>query len=147
MIANEHLSHLKQLDACIMAPPYQLYSLTTTFLSLPIAPDSPPSDISSPIDSPYHLSIVWAEPARPNGVITQYTVYIDYRNNSGIVQVTFNSVIHSFNLTGLSPYQTVLVAMSASTRVGEGVRSGYIAYTTQETGECHPGHVYSMLSN
>ena len=104
-------------------------------LFFPPAPDSPPSDISS-VSSPYGLIIHWDTPSHPSGVITQYTLYIDYRNGSEIVQVTFNSAVHWFNFTGLSPYQTVLVAMSASTGVGEGVRSGYIAYTTQETGVC-----------
>ena len=67
-------------------------------------------------------------------MITGYTLYIDYRDDNDSVQVPLDSTARSYDITGLNPFQTILVAMSVSTTVGEGARSACISYTTQETG-------------
>ena len=59
---------------------------------------------------------------RPNGVITRYTLYVG--RGSGVIDV-FNTdgQSASYNITNLLPYEHVTVAVTASTRVGEGPSS------------------------
>ena len=112
-----------------------LVKLSLCFLLFfPLAPDTPPSDIVVNVVSPYSVSCSWDVPSLPSGVITGYTLYINYRDGNDSVLVPLDSTASSYDITGLSPFQTILIAMSASTAVGEGARSAYVSYTTQETG-------------
>ena len=70
----------------------------------------------------------------PNGIITHYTLYINYTNGSEISNKTVESQFISYLLDGLTPYQLVGVSMSATTGGGEGPQSDYVYNTTEQTG-------------
>ncbi len=110
---------------------------TYTLISLPLstAPDTPPRDISANLNDPYHILVTWDTPTHPSGVITGYTLYILYERDGTPTPIVLGPNERSYDITGLNPYQTVFVAMAASTVVGEGAASGYVAYTTMQTGE------------
>ena len=61
-------------------------------------------------------------PNQPNingpGAITHYTVYVN--NDMGMAT---DGVVMSYNITDLEPFMEVMVEVSASTSIGEGLRS------------------------
>ena len=73
--------------------------------------------------SSHALLIEWSPPSVPNGIITAYTIYIDYNNGTSEVERATAGSAASYLLEGLSPFQLVGVQMRASTSVGEGPRS------------------------
>ncbi|XP_064396224.1 uncharacterized protein LOC135343165 isoform X3 [Halichondria panicea] len=75
------------------------------------------------------LTLSWDPPAEPNGVIIIYTLYVDYLNGT---TTTFNTTSEQFTISPLSPYQTISVQVSASTSVGEGLRTVSMEFTTAE---------------
>ena len=77
--------------------------------------------------------MTWSIPELPNGVITRYTLYVDYKNGT-IVGLPFDSTVTDFVITGLSPYQLVGVFLSASTNVGMGPNSTTEDVRTGQTG-------------
>lgn len=78
--------------------------------------------------------MTWSIPDLPNGVITRYNLYIDYKNGT-IVGLPFDPSVTNFIITGLSPYQLVGVFLSASTNVGMGPNSTTVDYHTEQTGK------------
>ena len=70
----------------------------------------------------------------PNGIITHYTLYINYTNGSEISTRTVDSQLKLLLLEGLRPHQQVGVSISASTVGGEGPQSDYVYNTTEQTG-------------
>ena len=112
------------------------------FFNLTLAPGSPPNSIDILKDSPFNLTVTWAEPEAPNGVIIRYTLYIDYKNGS-IIPINFNGSVMSYVIDGLYPYQLVGVSLSASTSVGEGPISTTENVTTAQTRMF--GFLYSLL--
>ncbi len=104
------------------------------FLS-PSVPDTPPRDISADLTSPYHILVTWDTPTHPSGVITGYTLNIQYERNGDTTPIVLGPNERSYDVTDLKPYQTIFVTITASTIVGEGVASGYLSYTTMQTGE------------
>ena len=70
----------------------------------------------------------------PNGIITCYTLYINYTNGSEISTRTVDSHVTLYLLEGLTPYQEVGVSISATTNGGEGPQSDYFYDTTEQTG-------------
>ena len=73
--------------------------------------------------SSHVLLIKWSPPSTPNGIITAYTIYIDYNNGTSEAERATPGSAASYLLEGLSPFQLVSVQMRASTSVGEGPRS------------------------
>jgi len=73
--------------------------------------------------SSHALLIEWFPPYIPNGVITAYTIYIDYNNGTSEAKIVMNGLTSNYLLNGLSPYQRVGVQITANTSVGEGPRS------------------------
>ncbi len=71
----------------------------------------------------------------PNGIITEYTVYIDLLNGTTKFK-TIDTSNQEYIITDLSPYQLVEVGVSASTEVGEGSRSVPVEGRSQEAGTC-----------
>ena len=63
--------------------------------------------------------MTWSTPDSPNGVITRYTLYIDYINGSNVT-LNLDPAIKQYVIAGLSPYETVRVNLSASTIIGMG---------------------------
>ena len=70
----------------------------------------------------------------PNGIITNYTIYINYTNGSEISTRTADSQSTLYLLDGLLPYQEVGISISASSGGGEGPQSDYVYNTTKQTG-------------
>ena len=99
-------------------------------------PEDFPSNLVLTNISSYAVLIEWSPPNIPNGVITAYTIYIDYNNDmleAGRIAVTNSSTSH-FTLEDLLPFQLVTVEMTANTSVGEGPKSGPIEVRTNPTG-------------
>ncbi|XP_019858755.1 PREDICTED: receptor-type tyrosine-protein phosphatase F-like [Amphimedon queenslandica] len=97
------------------------------------APSSPPVNLTVSTLSHTSILIDWAPPSTPNGVIIAYTLYIDHTNGtSTTVNVTRKgSVIDTvYEYTALSPYQLVVVSVSAWTSIGEGPVSPIVHITT-----------------
>ena len=63
------------------------------------------------------------------GIITHYTLYVDYNNG-----MNFNttSTDNMYTISPLRPYQTVSVRISASTSVDEGPQSVAVDFTSDE---------------
>ena len=70
----------------------------------------------------------------PNGVITDYTLYINYTNGSEISTRTIDSQFTLYLLEGLTPYQQVGVSLSATNSGGEGPQSDYVYNITEQSG-------------
>ena len=81
------------------------------------------------------LLIQWEPPLIPNGIITHYTLYINYTNGSEISTRIVDSQFTLYILERLSPYQEVGVSISATTGGGEGPRSHYLYNTTKRKGK------------
>ena len=73
-------------------------------------------------------------PLIPNGIITHYTLYVNYSNGSEISTRTIDSNFIVYLLEGLLPYQQVGISISATTGGGEGPKSDYVCNTTKQTG-------------
>ena len=70
----------------------------------------------------------------PYGVITHYTLYINYTNGSELSTRTVDSQFTLYLMEGLTPYQQVGVSLSATTSGGEGPQSDYVYNTTKQSG-------------
>ena len=70
-------------------------------------------------DSSAALLIEWGPPTTPNGIITAYSIYIDYLNGTDEKRLLKPNSL-TYSLQQLAPSQLVGVSMSASTSVGEG---------------------------
>ena len=84
--------------------------------------------------------MTWSIPDSPNGIITRYTLYVDYKNGTtgstrGIVGYLLDPSITSYVITGLTPYQLVGVFLSASTSIGMGPNSTMADVRTEQTGD------------
>ena len=84
--------------------------------------------------STHALLITWSPPSVPNGIITAYTIYINYHNSSSEAERATAGSASSYILEGLSPFQLVGVQLTASTSVGEGPRSNTTDGRTNPTG-------------
>ena len=71
----------------------------------------------------------------PNGIITHYTLYINYTNSSEISTRNIVSQFIAYHLEELKPYQQVGISISATTSGGEGPQSDYVYNTTEQTGQ------------
>ena len=77
----------------------------------------------------------WDPPLIPNGIITHYTLYINYTNGSDISTRSVDSQYIVYHLEELKPYQQVGISISATTSGGEGPQSDYVYNTTEQTDE------------
>ena len=99
-----------------------------------IEPDDAPTNITLVGVDSTSLLIGWQLPATPNGIVTHYTLYINYTNGTKIFIKVIESQFSLYLIEGLSPYQRVGVSISATTLAGEGPLSSAIYNTTHETG-------------
>ena len=119
---------------------YYLYRVIVLLLHVSstsyAVPEDFPSNLALTNISSYAVLIEWSPPNIPNGVITAYTIYIDYNND--ILEperiVVMNGSTSHFILKDLLPFQLVTVEMTANTSVGEGPKSGPIQVRTNPTG-------------
>jgi len=86
-------------------------------------PDGAPAGITVTNISSHALLIEWSPPDIPNGVITAYTIYINYNNGTSEAERVMDGSTLNYILDHLSPHQLVSVQMTANTSVGEGPRS------------------------
>ena len=106
-----------------------MYTLLLYAFVLPIcysAPSIPPSDVIVSGLTQSDISVQWSHPSQPNGIITSYTLYINYTNGSNVHAVTLMSAFTLHLLEGLDPNQMVGVSISATTGGGEGPSSAYM---------------------
>ena len=96
--------------------------------------DDSPVNVSVVVSDAFSLLIQWEPPLIPNGIITHYTLYINYTNGSEISTRIVDSQFTLYLLEGLMPYQEVGVSISATTGGGEGPHSDYFYNTTEQTG-------------
>ena len=84
--------------------------------------------------SAYSLFIEWEPPYTPNGIIVNYTIYLDYNNGTTDLRITdFDT--NDYLLEELSPHQLVGVEMTANTSIGEGPRSAIQEIRTHQAGK------------
>lgn len=86
-------------------------------------PGDPPANIQVTGSSPSSVLVTWIEPPTPNGIITNYNLYINYSDGSPLVSLRSSATTTNYTLTNLRPYQLVIIQVSASTTVGEGPSS------------------------
>ena len=110
-------------------------------MSLPAVPEDAPTDVAVMNTSSSSVTISWSPPFAPNGIITHYTLYINYTDGSGVSTTDTDSSATSYTLDGLQPFQLVVVQVSANTAVGEGPKSGTAAGRASEESKtlvrCH----------
>ena len=83
------------------------------------------------------LSVEWKPPLLPYGILTHYSLYVNFTNGSDLRREdTRDGDTTSHTLTHLQPFQLVVVQVSASTSVAEGPRSIASENRTLEAGEC-----------
>lgn len=70
--------------------------------------------------SPSSVLVTWIMPSIPNGIITSYSLYVNYSDGSPIAALRSDASTTNYTITNLQPYQLVIVQVSASTDAGEG---------------------------
>ncbi|XP_075910369.1 phosphatidylinositol phosphatase PTPRQ isoform X2 [Petromyzon marinus] len=102
-------------------------------------PASPPLDVTIVAVTANSASLVWRAPTRPNGIITQYTVYYGLSipaegSAQAVTPAEERSVAvpgPGVTLGGLHAFSRYRVTLGASTQRGEGlVRSAAVEFTT-----------------
>ena len=73
-----------------------------------------------------------------HGIITHYTLYVDYNNGSNFIATSTENM---YTISPLSPYHTVSVRISASTSVGEGPLSVSVDFTSDEQSKSYTNNV------
>ena len=104
-------------------------------LILLAVPEDPPSSVRVVGNDPSSVLVSWVPPSVPNGVITHYTLYIDYNDRSPVTVVQSSAPSTSYVVTGLQPHQLISVTISASTIVGEGPMSDTYRGRAREQGD------------
>lgn len=97
------------------------------------APDDPPHNVTVQSVDAMNLLISWQPPQQINGIISSYTINIDYTNHSKIYSVVVGSDIEFFILGFLYPYQLVGISMAASTGGGLGPFSDFEFNRTKQS--------------
>ena len=112
---------------------YSAFYHLTIYVS-PSVPDGAPAGITVTNISSHALLIEWSLPDIPNGVITAYTIYINYNNGTSEDERVVDGLTLNYTLDHLSPHQLVSVQMTTNTSVGEGPRSTSVDGRTDPTG-------------
>ena len=99
-----------------------------------IAPSNVPNNVTIIAGDSTSLLIEWKPPNTPNGIITHYTLYINYTNDSQIATTLIDGQFNIYLLEGLIPYQLVGISLSATTAGGEGPQFDYFFNKTEDSG-------------
>ena len=92
-------------------------------------PADAPTNVSVVATSPFTIAISWSPPSTPNGFIISYTLHISFSSVTTIKNLQqLDSV-----MGGLTPYERVIIRVSASTKIGKGPQSEPVIVYTQET--------------
>ena len=105
----------------------------SNYLSLLRAvPEDSPSNVMVLPFSTSSVLVAWDPPSISNGIITQYILYVDIFD--GLSTVVPGNVTQ-FEVTGLMPYQLVVIEVAAATSVGEGPRGAEADGRSEEEGK------------
>lgn len=110
-----------------------------SFTLFPVPGDFPENLIMTNRSS-HAVLIEWSPPSEPNGIVTGYTIYVNYDNDTSEperVLMTDGSTLR-YTLENLLAFQLVSVQMTANTSTGEGPRSGSVEARTNPTGVWNP---------
>jgi len=104
---------------------------------VPTVPDAP-ERVKAVISGENAVTISWLPPRRPNGLLTQYTVYIRVLDQGQEVKIT-KSILPSQSLhheaTGLKLHESYEAWVTASTKIGQGSSTPVIKLQPSTTGE------------
>ncbi len=109
-----------------------------TFLTTPADPTKPQDvTVSQAVGLPTQLHITWTEPAKPNGVITSYSVRCAAitGESEGLEPVVLSGNTLDMYVTGLEPYTEYGCFVTANTSAGEGETSKKFHAVTDESCE------------
>ena len=104
-----------------------LVTVSVLVLSVPSSPDAP--DFRNVTSA--SVTLVWDEPAEPNGVLLYYVIY---QNGTEIKRVTGN--VTKYVAVGLQPFTVYVFKLSVCTVVGCSNSSDSVPMRTLESGEC-----------
>ncbi|KAM7056127.1 phosphatidylinositol phosphatase PTPRQ [Acridotheres tristis] len=105
-------------------------------------PDSAPENITYRNISSTEIELSFFPPSIPNGVIQTYTIYLTRTN--GTEQRVINTTLLTLHITDLNKYTEYTVEVSASTIMGEGVRSSPLHILTDEDAPSSPPRALSV---
>ncbi|XP_017659741.1 PREDICTED: phosphatidylinositol phosphatase PTPRQ [Lepidothrix coronata] len=105
-------------------------------------PDSAPENITYRNISSMEIELSFFPPSIPNGIIQAYTIYLNRTN--GIEQKVINTTFLTLRITDLNKYTEYTVEVSASTRMGEGLRSSPLHILTDEDAPSSPPQSLSV---
>ncbi|CAI8050349.1 Receptor-type tyrosine-protein phosphatase delta [Geodia barretti] len=101
-----------------------------TQTTLELAPGDAPRNMNLKALNSTAIRIQWDPPLIPNGIIILYTVYI---NGNRRQKVNATGSTQSTAVGGFTPNKLLYVQLSASTSVGEGIKTGTERVTTLES--------------
>uniref|UniRef100_A0A663MMZ5 Phosphatidylinositol phosphatase PTPRQ n=1 Tax=Athene cunicularia TaxID=194338 RepID=A0A663MMZ5_ATHCN len=138
--------------------PYTLYNISVRAFtrlghgnqsSLPLlvrtsetVPDSAPENITYRNISSMEIELSFFPPSIPNGIIQAYTIYLKRAN--GTQQRVINTTLLTLHITDLKKYTEYTVEVSASTTMGEGLRSSPLHILTDEDAPTSPPESLSV---
>ncbi|XP_063178937.1 phosphatidylinositol phosphatase PTPRQ isoform X3 [Chroicocephalus ridibundus] len=105
-------------------------------------PDSAPENITYRNISSTEIELSFFPPSIPNGIIQTYTIYL--KRTNGTEQRIINTTLLTLRITDLKKYTEYAVEVSASTTVGEGLRSLPLHILTDEDAPSSPPESLSV---
>ncbi|XP_075352394.1 phosphatidylinositol phosphatase PTPRQ [Mycteria americana] len=105
-------------------------------------PDSAPENITYRNISSMEIELSFFPPSIPNGIIQTYTIYL--KRTNGTEQRVINTTLLTLRITDLKKYTEYTVEVSASTTVGEGLRSAPLRILTDEDAPSSPPESLSV---
>ncbi|CAM9994968.1 unnamed protein product [Bubo scandiacus] len=105
-------------------------------------PDSAPENITYRNISSMEIELSFFPPSIPNGIIQAYTIYLKRAN--GTQQRVINTTLLTLHITDLKKYTEYTVEVSASTTMGEGLRSSPLHILTDEDAPTSPPESLSV---
>ncbi|XP_052630621.1 phosphatidylinositol phosphatase PTPRQ isoform X1 [Harpia harpyja] len=105
-------------------------------------PDSAPENITYRNISSMEIELSFYPPSIPNGIIQTYTIYL--KRTNGTEQRVINTTLLTLRITDLMKYTEYTVEVSASTTMGEGLRSSPLHILTDEDAPSSPPESLSV---
>ncbi|NXH29211.1 PTPRQ phosphatase, partial [Myiagra hebetior] len=105
-------------------------------------PDSAPENLTYRNISSMEIELSFLPPSIPNGIIQTYTIYLTRTN--GTEQRVINTTLLTLRITDLNKYTEYTVEVSASTTMGEGIRSSPLQILTDEDAPSSPPQALSV---
>ncbi|XP_075603750.1 phosphatidylinositol phosphatase PTPRQ isoform X3 [Balearica regulorum gibbericeps] len=110
--------------------------------TLETVPDSAPENITYRNISSMEIELSFFPPSIPNGIIQTYTIYL--KRTNGTEQRVINTTLLMLRITDLKKYTEYTVEVSASTTMGEGLRSAPLHILTDEDAPSSPPESLSV---